>query len=154
MKGNEQFFNISPNLKTSASICRFIVRDFCGKNCWDCCILQSPDQCLPVNYLLDIPFKNIKSTTTQAETPAIADPNENSSSAQEETLEETNTGATTIKKEGFDYTKLPFLEFEEIPKDLDILDNVFEVFLFQLNLFDLSNLLFWLDIKIYQLFES
>ena len=131
MKGNEQFFNISNSLKTSASICRFIVRDFCGKNCWDCCILQSPDQCLPINYILDIPFKNIKSTVNPTETPATANTNENTNSAQEETLEETNTGAnTTIKKEGFDYTKLPFLEFEEIPKDLDILDNVFKYFYF------------------------
>ncbi len=57
------FFSISPELKTSATICRFIVRDFCGKNCWDCCLLQSPDESLPDGYLLEIPVRGARAVT-------------------------------------------------------------------------------------------
>ncbi len=35
-----------------------------------------------------------------------------------------------MKKSSFEYTELPFVEFNEIPKDIDILDNVSKIFLF------------------------
>ena len=64
MKNNEKFFNINPKLKTSTSICRFVIRDFCGKNCWDCCMLHSPDENLPNSYVLDIPSLNSDANNT------------------------------------------------------------------------------------------
>ena len=99
MKNNEKFFNINPKLKTSSTICRFIVRDFCGKNCWDCCLMHSPDENLPNNYFLDIPsFKTDSTTSTETEKIST----------------ETN----------FDFSRLPFLKKDEIPREIDILDNI------------------------------
>ncbi len=109
MKGNEAFFNINPKLRTSPTICRFIVRDFCGKNCWDCCILQSPSQSLPDSYMLDVPSGLVESGGDSGEELAQAD---DSGEAE---------GDLNDK---FDFTRLPFLGFEEIPKNIDILDNV------------------------------
>ena len=36
---------------------------------------------------------------------------------------------STDSNNNFDYTKLPFLGFEEIPKEIDILDNVSGIFI-------------------------
>ncbi len=100
MKNNEKFFNINPKLKTSNTICRFIVRDFCGKNCWDCCLMNSPDENLPSSYFLDIPSFKTDSTTTSAETE------------------------THSQDSNLDFTRLPYLKKDEIPRDIDILDNI------------------------------
>jgi hypothetical protein len=55
MKNNEKYFNInSDKLKPSQTICRFVVRDFCGKNCWDGCLLRSPDENQSNKCYLDI----------------------------------------------------------------------------------------------------
>ena len=99
MKNNEKFFNINPKLKTSNTICRFIVRDFCGKNCWDCCLMHSPDENLPNSYFLDIPSFKTESTIIQE-------------------TELTNQDLN------FEFARLPYLKKEEIPKDIDILDNI------------------------------
>jgi hypothetical protein len=56
----ERLFNVSTErLKKSSSICRFVVRDFCGKVCWDCCLLNSPDHTLPNVYFLGNFYFNI-----------------------------------------------------------------------------------------------
>lgn len=127
MKGNEQFFNINPELKTSATICRFIVRDFCGKNCWDCCLLQSPDESLPHGYMLEIPVKSVKIASPEDPSSAEASNDGDSESAENmeiapvsiESSDNNNNNNNT-----FDFTQLPFLNHEDIPKDIDILDNV------------------------------
>lgn len=86
------------------------MRDFCGKNCWDCCILQSPDEKLPKTYFLDIPFfKNAAASNTSAQL--------------DDSLADSTDESNKLKKQ-FDYTQLPFIETNEIPKDIDVLDNV------------------------------
>jgi hypothetical protein len=102
MKNNEKYFNLNDNLKKSPTICRFIIRDFCGKNCWDCCLLNSPDINLPTTYLLDIPFLR-----------------DNNSEIDESQLFYQHEDGNQ-----FDYYKLPFLNLSEIPKDVDILDSI------------------------------
>lgn len=104
---------MNQNLKFSSTICRFIVRDFCGKNCWDCCVLQSPDESLPKTYFLDIPFKKTDS--------------------QNEILNENiDDKSKLVTNKSFDYTQLSLIDFNQIPKDLDILDNVKLIFIFYL----------------------
>lgn len=121
MSGNEKFFNISPDLKTSTTICRFVVRDFCGKNCWDCCILQSPDESLADSYILDIPFKNIKIATPDSDD----DSGHGNLNGENEKIHSDNEHSSLAdSNNNFDYTKLPFLSFEDIPKEIDILDNI------------------------------
>ena len=107
MKANEKFFNINPKLKTSTTVCRFIVRDFCGKNCWDCCMLHAPDENLPLNYLLDMPPQNPP--------PAKLDLDSSNGS---------DSSPGLVKEAEFDFTKLTHMGKDEIPKDIDILDNI------------------------------
>lgn len=127
MKGNEQFFNINPELKTSATICRFIVRDFCGKNCWDCCLLQSPDESLPHGYMLEIPVKSVKIASPDgSEDPSSAEASNDGDSEYTPNMEiaPVSIESSDNNNNTFDFTQLPFLNHEDIPKDIDILDNV------------------------------
>lgn len=33
-------FHVNDEFRLENTICRFIIRDFCGKYCWDCCALS------------------------------------------------------------------------------------------------------------------
>ncbi len=122
MKGNEAFFNVNPMLKTSSTICRFIVRDFCGKNCWDCCTLQSPNQSLPNSYMLDMSFESEDEDVSDEEEEEVI-VSEKLSKGQEG--EQGDEGDRSMDlNNNFDFTRLPFLGYDEIPKEIDILDNV------------------------------
>ena len=117
------FFNLNSNFKASQTVCRFIVRDFCGKNCWDCCLLHPPDENRPPSYFIDLPVKKL------GESP-LKDANKSSTTSDTEMEQDESSGTT------FEFAKLPFVEFNDIPKDIDILDNVralnsFELFLFR-----------------------
>lgn len=117
------FFNLNSSYKTSATICRFIVRDFCGKNCWDCCLLHPPDENRPPSYFIDLPYKKAPSeqsplkdrSSTLSDIEMDSDDSSRAKAADQ-------SGSSSSSK--FDYAKLPFLEFNDIPKDIDILDNV------------------------------
>ena len=48
---------------------------------------------------------------------------------ESEQVEEAEVSSSPSKKTTFDHTQLPFVDFDEIPKDIDILDNVNKYFL-------------------------
>jgi hypothetical protein len=107
-KNYEHLFNIGTDkLKKASSICRFVVRDFCGKICWDCCLLNSPDHTLPSVYFLDIPDQDASKTKLEAklnfgeETPNV-------------TLNE------------IDFTQLPRLSSEQMPRGVELLESILQ----------------------------
>ena len=66
---------------------------------------------MPKSYFLDIPFKKTDS--------------------QNETLnEKINDKSKLVTNKSFDYTQLPLIDFNQIPKDMDILDNVKLIFIY------------------------
>ena len=48
-------FDIDGAFKSGDTLCRFIIRDFCGKYCWDCCALNSSYK----NYLRTYTLGNV-----------------------------------------------------------------------------------------------
>lgn len=136
MQENEMFFNLNSSYKTSSTICRFIVRDFCGKNCWDCCLLHPPDENRPPSYFIDLPTKKLPSDKSlssssspsplksggESRSRTMSDAAEMDSSPAEAEAAAVDQSSTTT----FDFAKLPFVEFNEIPKDIDILDNILQ----------------------------
>ncbi|RNA27373.1 ral GTPase-activating subunit alpha-1 [Brachionus plicatilis] len=88
-------------LKLCSTACRVIVRDFSGKYCWDCCLLNSLDHLAPKAKTLEIP----------------AHPEPDNSSTQ---------SAPHSSAENFDFQQLTSLENEQIPKDIDLLKNVID----------------------------
>lgn len=105
MRDNEKYFSPGVNLKCSTTLCRLVVRDFCGKTCWDSCLLHSPDQLLPRVNFLDIPVSE--------------------SDLDNVVSMPTTTTATQINNE-IDFTRLPYLNANEMPKDADLLEKTLD----------------------------
>ena len=98
--------NSSSKVNTSPTICRIIVRDFCGKNCWDACMLHSPAHSLPATYSLDL--------SNEAAAAASA-ANENADTAE-------SNAPPPPPPPLFDFTQLAHVTCEQIPRHVDILD--------------------------------
>lgn len=91
---------LKQKFKLSSTVCRFIVRDFSGKYCWDCCLLNSPQNLFPKIINLEKPLKSI---TNEAKTDLQE--NENTS---------------------FDFKNMTNLTNDQIHKNIDLLENFLE----------------------------
>ncbi|CAF0829024.1 unnamed protein product [Brachionus calyciflorus] len=100
LKNSDLYLNetVKQNLKLSATVSRFIIRDFSGKYCWECCLLNSPNHLLPKINQLEIPIVDLDENQTEPDQP----------------------------KEIFDFKNLTNFTHEEIPKNIDLLENILE----------------------------
>lgn len=91
-------------IKLSSTSCRVIVRDFSGKYCWDCCLLNSLDNLVPKINSLVTPNESEQNVTEQSPAPVTP----------------------VATNEDFDFQQLTTLENDQIPKNIDLLKNVIE----------------------------
>jgi hypothetical protein len=106
-----QYLNSSnKKIQTEASptICRFLIRDFCGKYCWDNTILN------PINYDNSKPHLTLDFYSLLTKT----------SDELEFNSAETSFSVSTSENNGYDYKKLPLLS--NISSDIDILDHILQ----------------------------
>ena len=91
-------------IKLSSTSCRVIVRDFSGKYCWDCCLLNYLDHLIPEKSSFIIPTEPDQKRTDQSST----------------------TVTPLTENEDFDFQQLTSLENDQIPKNIDLLKNVID----------------------------
>lgn len=108
-----QYLNKNQNTiqtEASSTICRFLIRDYCGKYCWDSTLL-SPNNHADIN--------NQSKLTVDVSVLSNKNIDE-----LEFNSAETSFNIITSENNGFDSKQLPFIT--NIPSDIDILDNILQ----------------------------